>query len=260
MKKIQKILLAITAVMIGSTMLLSSCQSEGDVSPNNSKNAGLSGMENDSLDCSCLVNPADDISPNEISMLEYMREEEKLARDVYITLYAQYQLRIFDNISKSEQKHMNSILCLLNHYDIADPALEGIGEFSNTDLQDLYNSLIEQGANSLIDALIVGATIEDVDIYDLEEYMEQTSNEAILTVFGNLDCGSKNHMRAFTRQLNNNDTEYTPQFISQEEYDEIISGASGSCGNGNGGGNGNGNGNGNVNGGGGNCGGNGNGG
>lgn len=233
MKKIQKALLAIIALMISSSMLLSSCQNDSTISPDNSKNASLSGMENDSLDCNCLINPADTIYPVEISMLQYMREEEKLARDVYITMYTLYQVPIFNNISKSEQVHMDRILCLLNHYNIDDPALDEIGVFSNTDLQDLYNSLIEQGSSTYIDALTVGATIEDVDIFDLKEYINQTSNEAIATIFEHLKCGSGNHMRAFTRLLNSNDVVYTPQFITQEEYDEIISGATGPCGNNN---------------------------
>lgn len=249
MKRIKKVLLAMTALLMGTSMLLSSCQDEDSATPDNSKSTSISGISlaTDTLNCNCLINPADTIYPAEIAMLEYMREEEKLARDVYITLYEQYQLPIFNNISKSEQVHMDRILCLLIHYNIDDPALEEIGEFSNNDLQELYNSLIEQGASSFIDALTVGATIEDLDIFDLREDMDQTSNEAILTIFGHLECGSGNHMRAFTRLLNNNDTEYTPQFISQEEYDEIINGTHGPCGNRNGNKNGNGNGNGNGN-------------
>ncbi len=241
MKKIQRVLLAISVIMMMSTsMLLSSCQEENPVSPDYTKSSIITNLDGDTLNCNCVVNPADTIYPDEISMLLYMREEEKLARDVYITMYGLYQIPVFNHISNSEQWHMDRVLCLLNHYGIADPALEGVGEFSNSDLQDLYNSLVEQGSLSLIDALTVGATIEDVDIFDLQEHIDQTSNEAIVTIFGHLKCGSGNHMRAFTRRLNNYEIEYTPQFISQEEYDEIISGSNGPCGNGNGYGNGNG--------------------
>jgi len=250
MKKVQRVLFAITAIMMLSTsMLLSSCQEENQATPDyTSKTALATNLDGDDLDCNCLVNPAETITPTEISMLQYMREEEKLARDVYITMYDLYQIPVFNNISNSEQRHMDRVLCLLNHYDIDDPALVGVGEFSNSDLQDLYNNLVEQGSVSLIDALTVGATIEDVDIFDLDEYIGQTSNEAIITIFSHLACGSGNHMRAFSRLLNNNDAEYTPQYISQEEYDEIISSSNGPCGNGNGNGNRNGNGNGNGNG------------
>ena len=151
---------------------------------------------------------------------------------------------------------MDRVLCLLEHYGIEDPASPEIGVFSNPDLQLLYDNLVEQGSASLIDAFTVGATIEDVDIYDLQEYVTQTENEAILTIFGHLTCGSRNHMRSFSALLENQQVTYTPQYISQEEYDAIISSGHEFCGNGNGnggngngnGGNGNGNGSGNCNG------------
>lgn len=234
MKRIQKVLLAFLVMMMMSTsMLLSSCQEGNPISPDYTKSTSASNTITDSLNCNCYINPSDTIYSFEISMLQYMREEEKLARDVYTTMYAMYQVPIFNNISKSEQFHMDKVLCLLNHYGIPDPALEGVGDFSNPDLQDLYNNLIEQGNASLIDALTAGATIEDVDIFDLEEYIDQTSNEAIITIFEHLKCGSGNHMRAFSGWLNNHDIEYTPQFISQEEYDEILNSSHGPCGFGN---------------------------
>jgi hypothetical protein len=151
-----------------------------------------------------------------------------------------------DKIANSEQRHMDRILCLLTHYEIEDPASTEAGVFNNPELQELYNTLIDQGSASLVDALSVGATIEDVDIYDLDTYVTQTSNEAILTIFGRLTCGSRNHMRAFSGLLADNSLDYTPQFISQEQYDDIITGSHEMCGNGNGGNGGNGNGNGNC--------------
>jgi len=246
MKKIQKIILSTLTILLGSVLILSSCQDKETATPDGYKttdpNTSVSSLTNDSLNCDCLINPADTIYDNEIAMLQFMREEEKLARDVYITLYNQYQINIFNNISNSEQRHMDRILCLLLHYNIEDPAQDAVGVFTNTDLQDLYNALIAQGSISLIDAYTVGATIEDVDIFDLEENMNETSNEAILTIFSHLKCGSENHMRAFSRKLSTEGATYTPQYISQEEYNAILDANSGPCGEGNGSGNGNGNG------------------
>ena len=165
--------------------------------------------------------------------LVYMREEEKLARDVYITLFGMYENKVFDNISKAEQQHMDRVLTLLEKYNIEDPSIEGIGKFSNETLQKLYNDLIEQGSLSEIDALMVGATIEDVDIYDLDEFTAKTTDPDIITLYNALNCGSRNHMRAFIRQLTNLGVTYTPQFISQEHFDSIIADANEKCGQGN---------------------------
>ncbi len=169
-------------------------------------------------------------SKKELAGLEYMREEEKLARDVYIFLYEMYGLRIFDNISSSEQRHMDILLNLLEKYDVTDPALEEMGKFSNQTLQKLYDDLIELGSKSEVSALTVGATIEDVDIKDLNGFIKKTKNEELINAYQLLNCGSGNHMRAFVRQLDNRDVEYAPQYLSQKKFDQVIQGEHEKCG------------------------------
>lgn len=241
MKTSKVVTFAFLTLAFASANIVSGCKEDNSAQPINDTKSVVVTMA-DSLDCSCIINPSAEISIEEADMLKYMREEEKLARDVYTTLSAQYSLPVFKNIAKSEQWHMDRVLCLLNYYNLEDPASAEIGVFNNQGLQELYNSLIAQGSTSLIDALTVGATIEDTDIHDLNQYIGQTENEAIITIFQHLACGSGNHMRAFSRLLTKNDVVYRPQFISQDEYDAILSSANGPCGIGNGNGNGFGNG------------------
>jgi hypothetical protein len=176
-------------------------------------------------------NPIVNLTGEEETNLLYLREEEKLARDVYLYFDAQYDQQIFKNISASEQAHMDQVLDLLEKYEIEDPALAEKGVFSNAEIQKLYDDLIEQGDSSLTAALEVGAIIEDVDIFDLQNGITSTDKEYIIEVYEKLMCGSKNHMRAFTKQLKNQGGTYTPQFISQEEYDGIISSQNQHCNN-----------------------------
>jgi len=174
--------------------------------------------------------PVVSLTQEEQDLLIYMREEEKLARDVYQHFYALYNLDIFNNIASSEQKHTDKIKDLLIQYNLEDPFLAEYGVFSNDELQTLYNALIAQGENNLVDALIVGATIEDVDIFDLNNAIAQTSHTDIINVYEKLTCGSRNHIRAFTDQLDTHNVSYTPSFISQAEYDDILLGEHESCG------------------------------
>lgn len=164
--------------------------------------------------------------------LIFLREEEKLARDVYLYAFEKYQEQIFYNISQSEQQHMNSVLYLLNKYNLEDPAIEALGIFSNQDLQQLYTQLAAQVDISLIEALKVGATIEDLDIKDIAEFESNTQNIDILNVYSSLTCGSRNHLRGFVFELDLNGISYTPQFISVEEYNEIIDSEKERCGGG----------------------------
>jgi len=176
------------------------------------------------------------ISTEEAADLQFMREEEKLAHDVYVTLYETWGLRVFDNISRSEQQHTDAVAYLLDRYDISDPVTgNDLGEFSDAKLQALYDQLVAQGSKSVADALKVGAAIEEIDILDLQERLAETDNAAIERVYESLLSGSENHLRAFVSNLKARTGEtYAPQYLSQAAYDGIVT-ASGSQGGGNGG-------------------------
>ncbi len=169
--------------------------------------------------------PYQEISEAEKQALLHMREEEKLARDVYRTLYERWELRVFSNIAASEQRHMDAVKILLLKYNIEDPVKDdSVGVFSNPEMTKLYEELVAKGLQSPADALMVGATIEDLDIYDLQKCLLKVDNTDIVFVFSNLKKGSENHIRAFTRILKNQyGITYKAQYITQEELDLILS-------------------------------------
>ena len=170
-----------------------------------------------------------DLTEDEIEALILMREEEKLARDVYKVLYETWGAQVFLNIQASEQTHFDQIGVLLERYDLPDPAL-GYGEFADQHLQELYNLLISIGTQSLADAYWVGATIEDYDIYDLLHCLSVTDNKDIRQVFTNLMEGSYNHLRAYVKCLSNLGLGYEPQYIEIDLYNEILAGETGGTG------------------------------
>jgi hypothetical protein len=170
--------------------------------------------------------PAAEVDATEESDLLYMREEEKLARDVYRAMDDIWGMRIFRNIGMAESNHMASVGALLEKYSIPDPVGDNPeGVFVDPDLQALFHALVAQGSESLNQALTVGATIEDLDIFDLAGAMGRTDNEDILVVYQNLQKGSRNHLRSFVSLLEANGITYVPQFLSQGEFDSIISSA-----------------------------------
>ena len=185
-----------------------------------------------SVTTQAIVAPAT-ISADEAAALQFMREEEKLAHDVYVTLYEEWGLRIFNNIQRSEQQHSDAVAVLLDRYDVTDPtAGNEAGEFTDAKLQALYDQLVAQGSESVEEALKVGAAIEEIDILDLQERLAETGNAAIEQVYNNLLAGSENHLRAFVSNLKAQTGEsYAPQYLSQAAYD-VIASASGSRGSG----------------------------
>ncbi|MCB2184792.1 MAG: DUF2202 domain-containing protein [Deltaproteobacteria bacterium] len=163
------------------------------------------------------------LSATDQASLLYVVQEEKLARDVYQFLGAAWNLPIFENIAAAEQQHMDAVGSLLEYNGLTDPTDSlAVGEFDDPTLQGLYGQLTSQGQASYTDALWVGATIEDLDIFDLTARMGESTNEDLLRVFSNLEEGSENHLRAFAGQLENYGADYTAQYISQAQLEEIL--------------------------------------
>jgi hypothetical protein len=131
--------------------------------------------------------------------LQYNREEERLARDVYAALADRYDgAAPFSMITRSEQTHYDAIGVLLDRYGIVDPA-EGrdTGDYADPTLQKLYDDLMAQGTRSLDAAYGVGVAIEKQDIADLDKGLAGTLPADVRTVLTSLRAGSENHLRAY---------------------------------------------------------------
>jgi hypothetical protein len=158
----------------------------------------------------------------EADTLKFMREEEKLARDVYTVMYQSWGAAIFSNIAESEQRHMDALKSLLDKYGLTDPASSEVGVFVDPELQDLYDDLISRGERSLLDAVMVGALIEEVDIEDLQSAIQGTSRIELQAVYGNLLDGSINHLKAFVSHIEVLGVDYVAQHLTQEEVDALL--------------------------------------
>ncbi len=161
------------------------------------------------------------LSQQEADSLLFMREEEKLARDVYRSLDGYGNP--FVNIQGSEQNHMDALLGLLDAYGLADPVVsDEVGSFANQELKALYVKLVEQGEPSELAALSVGCTIEELDIRDIERAKEDVTHDDVIATYDLLLLGSRNHLRAFYGKLKQRGGSYTPQYIDQTEFDAIV--------------------------------------
>lgn len=221
----KKVLKSGSYLLLVAALVVSAVSCSKDDSPANKGNDnGNINMAN--LQAQITSLPLEPLNSAELTSLSFMREEEKLARDVYITLYNKWGVNIFTNISSSEQTHMESVLLLLNKYNLTDPVgSNAVGVFSNSTLQNLYTQLVSQGNTSVLEAYKVGATIEDLDIYDLKNALTAIDNQDIKLVYDNLTKGSRNHMRSFYKNVLNAGGTYTPQYITQAEFDAIVNSA-----------------------------------
>lgn len=173
---------------------------------------------------SAVVVPGSVLTSHEIAHMRYMREEEKLAGDVYQYFAQQWTAPIFSKIAQAEQRHTEVVLGLLNRYGIPDPAAgAGPGQFADRNLADLYEVLVKKGTLSLAEALMVGGLIEEVDIADLENAVASTNRQDIIQVYENIHRGSRNHLRSFARALAQLGITYQPQKLGAAEVQAILS-------------------------------------
>jgi len=167
--------------------------------------------------------PKESVSSSEAAQVAFLREEEKLARDVYRALFAAWGDRAFANIAGAEQRHMDEVKLLLDRYGLADPAAATApGEFKDARLAALYTDLVAKGKASLVEALKVGATIEDLDLSDVDKALAASDNRDIDAVMQNLAKGSRNHLRAFSRRLAALGASYTAQYLPADEVAKIV--------------------------------------
>jgi hypothetical protein len=212
-------------IVIGG-ISLSSCNSRDELSPGIITNLVTVDDEGTTLinsaDLKALATGSDAITGSQSDWLKFMREEEKLAHDLYVAFGEIYTTPVFKNIPRAELNHMNAVLTILATYSIEDPASTENGVFNNADLQALYNTLLAQGKTSLVEALKVGALVEETDILDLAKVYELTPGDDLTAMTEALMLGSRNHLRAFARVLKVNGVDYTPVALSLDDYTAIV--------------------------------------
>jgi len=158
------------------------------------------------------------LTETETAYILFMREEEKLARDVYLTLGDHWNMAVFDNIAVSEQQHMDAMKTLVEKYGLNDPVTDenDVGTFTNDELSALYPVLVNRGEQSQYEALMVGALIEEVDMEDIQLAIDATKRNDIKAVYESLLCGSRNHLRAFVANIESDGGVYESQLYPDD--------------------------------------------
>lgn len=164
------------------------------------------------------------VSADEVADLVFMREEEKLARDLYLSFEEAWGETTFAQIASSEQRHMDTILRKLVKYQLPDPAAgNAIGEFTDDTIQTLYDQLLADGLANALAALKVGGFVEELDILDNMEAAAAATQADLVRVYEALTCGSRNHLRAFAgRIVSLTRLPYEAQYLPQATVDAIL--------------------------------------
>ena len=207
-----------------------------------------------------VVATAGNLTEADKAHLIFMRSEEKLARDVYLTLADMYPNQpVFLSIATTaEQTHTDKMLDMLIKFKIEDPEPNTepdvlppenqIGVFENYYFDDYFTEkfmyLVGKAEVDLLDALYVGALIEELDMSDinycndafytyypkpLPEYpdcggLSATEIRSLENALSSLLAGSESHLCAFISQIGPflDGQCYKAQYLEQQEIRDII--------------------------------------
>lgn len=161
------------------------------------------------------------LSSREKDGLIFIWEEEKVARDLYASLYEKNNLSIFLDLVRSEQSHMDQAKAIIEKYGLSLPE-DKPGIFQNQTMQEIHDELLAEGLQSDQDALKVAATFEEISIMDLEKELAATQAEDIRTVYQGLLAGSRKHLRSYVADLEDQGIQYDPRYLDRGEFEEIV--------------------------------------
>jgi len=162
-----------------------------------------------------------DLTADEIEFIYAIREDEKVARDLYFSFFGTFGLKPFENIGKAEDNHIKATEKLFDYYEIDYPALSENGKFENAIRQKLFDSLLLKGTPEL-EAFKVMAMLEESNIVEYGEVLKTIANPNIKIVIENLARASANHFKAAIRQITALGGTYRPALMTQEQYRAVI--------------------------------------
>lgn len=140
------------------------------------------------------------VTPVQQRDLQFTREEERMARDLYKLFADKYDaLPVFDRISWSEQRHFDAVGNMLVRYDVQDPSAgKAAGIYADTAIQKLYDGWKTQGLKSSDEALKAAIALETRDIADLAKLIAKNNPSDVESLYTQLLAASKHHLAAFT--------------------------------------------------------------
>jgi hypothetical protein len=160
-------------------------------------------------------------TPRDVEGMRFIWEEEKTARDLYISFYRETNQSIFMNLVRSEQNHMDQVKSVMDRYGVSMPVPDQ-GALENQTLIQIYSDLLSRGNRSDEEALMAAAAFEEISIVDLQKEIAATDNQEVIVVYQGLLAGSKKHLRSYVNALKEQGIAYSPQYLSRAEFDDVM--------------------------------------
>lgn len=189
-----------------------------------------------------------DLNFNEQTHLVFTCEEEKLARDVYRVLGRSFpEIGSFAEMEANKEHNKCAVLDLMRKYRVSVPHVnDNVGVFSwgsyGRYFTEKYLVLTSQGTSNPLNALYVGAFMEELNILDIDQCPKvivdinngiseasacgrnYTDNPDVLRVYDSLVEESRRHLRLLVRDIEQiiGVGNYQAQVLPQDQVDAIL--------------------------------------
>ncbi len=167
-----------------------------------------------------LVGCGPQITETEAGDLQLLREEEKLARDLFRDWSDRSEL--FGAVAHSKQLHFEIVGALLQRHQVTDRTLGGEGLYVFPQLQTLHQELLARGGSTELEALAAGAELHERDLVGLEEAAGRSQLEDVRASLAEIQRGARNHLRGCVEELALQGVDYAPRLLSPEAFAAII--------------------------------------
>jgi len=168
--------------------------------------------------------PQAPLSDAEKQDITFLQESEKLEHDLYAKFAQQYtSVPVFGSLARAAGVYMTADNVILQRYNITNPELAVPGKFTNTKLQNLYDTYANAGSTSVLGALTAAATSEDMHIADLNAAISRTDNDDLKFIYRQELAFSRNNLRALSQWITAFAGTYTPTYLTKDYYNALIS-------------------------------------
>lgn len=166
--------------------------------------------------------------PDEIPILAHLYEVEKLGSEAVRHVLLKYEnpVSVLADIQDAEESQAAAMDVILDVFDIDDPSPDdNVGDFQNQEIQSVWDDHIDHAKhNTDMEAVIAVTRVFEYQLnvaIDARALMTEASGRYTVEV---IYAMNKNHFLALFRYLKSRGVQYTPLFLSPDEFSEESNG------------------------------------
>lgn len=145
-----------------------------------------------------------------------------MAYDLYGEFYERWSLSVFHKVQQREAKHVWCVERIMDNYGFTYNTNANSGSYPDREIQKTYDELTVKGCISDLAALEAAAFIKEKYISRLRERIRYQEDEYVVKVIFLMESAAQSHLRAFVNSIRLSGSDYSPVFLTDDEFSNIM--------------------------------------